>query len=325
MTDRSVSVIIPAYLAEHSLPKTLDSVFAQTHPPHEVFVVNDGSPDGTAAVARSYGNQIIYLHQENQGQGAARNRGLERATGRSIAFLDADDYWLPTFLEKCVGFLAEHPEVVAVSTGLVVKGHKGDEVIRPALLERSVRPRLPFVIRDFFEFWAAHDHVRTGSNVIRREIVEAAGYQRADLRISQDLEYWGYIATFGKWGFVPEPLWVGNSRAASRQIGWFRKYRSRRKLCPTVEQWEERIVPRLNDSAWASFEVVRGRLAAMYAHSMILARRGDEAHKTVLQYGDSLPRSPLTSVLRWGANGGRLRWSCACLLVHVRELQHALC
>lgn len=324
MTDRSVSVIIPAYLAEFSLAQTLHSVFAQTLAPHEVFVINDGSPDGTAAVAQSYGDRIIYLEQENQGQGAARNRGLERATGRFIAFLDADDYWLPRFLESCVAFLMENREAVAVSTGLLLNRTRTKQLVRPSLLERMDAPRLPFVLDDFFAFWAEHDHVRTGSNLIRRHVVELAGHQRADLRISQDLEYWGYIATFGEWGFIPEPLWVGNSRAASKRIGWLRKYRDRRSYCPAVEEWERRIVPRLSPSSIRSFKVVRGRLAGMYAHSMILAGRSEEARRTVVRYGPGLPPNRLTSLLRWGAAGGRFRWSLACLVVHGRELQHAL-
>ncbi|MBM3883621.1 MAG: glycosyltransferase [Verrucomicrobia bacterium] len=205
----SVSVIIPAYLAEHSLPATLDSVWAQTLPAHEVIVINDGSPDRTADVVRRYGDRIIYIEQENAGQGAARNRGLERATGEFVAFLDADDYWRPEFLSRCVAFLRAHPETVAVSTGCILKLRDGRERVLPPCLNGKSNQHAR-VLEKFFRFWAEQDHVRTGSNVIRRSVINQAGFQRADLRMSQDSEYWGYIATHGQWGFIPEPLWVGN-------------------------------------------------------------------------------------------------------------------
>src|SRR5262249_51331256 len=76
-----VSSIIPAYNSAHCLARTIQSSLDQRPPPLEVIVINDGSTDGTAEVARSFGNQIIYLEQENAGQGAARNAGLKVARG----------------------------------------------------------------------------------------------------------------------------------------------------------------------------------------------------------------------------------------------------
>jgi glycosyltransferase involved in cell wall biosynthesis len=88
-----VSVVIPAYNAERFLPETLRSVFEQSTPPDEVIVVDDGSSDGTGAVARSFGATVIAL--SNGGVSAARNAGSRAARGEYIAFLDADDLWTP--------------------------------------------------------------------------------------------------------------------------------------------------------------------------------------------------------------------------------------
>ncbi len=93
-----VTVIVPAYNVATSLDRALESVFSQTVRPARVIVINDGSTDGTANVAASYRDRITYLEQENAGQGAARNAGLELATSEFVTFLDADDYWLPKFL-----------------------------------------------------------------------------------------------------------------------------------------------------------------------------------------------------------------------------------
>lgn len=107
-----MSVIVPAYNAAAYIKDTLDSVFAQTYPSFEIIVVNDGSPD-TAALEElllPYRDRIVYLKQENRGLSGARNTGLRAATGSMVALLDADDIWMPDYLEEQTTFLREHPE-----------------------------------------------------------------------------------------------------------------------------------------------------------------------------------------------------------------------
>ncbi len=314
-----VSVIIPAWNGENSLDLCLNSVLQQTRPAGEVIVINDGSSDGTAETAARFKNRIIYREQANAGQGAARNVGLQIATGEVIAFLDADDYWKPGFLEKCVDFLETSPECVAVNTGLITRMHDGRELIQPESLHRPDSAAEPFVVDDFYPFWAAHDHVRTGSAVIRKNVIDRAGGQRADLRVSQDLEYWGYIATFGKWGYIPEPLWVGNSRSAAIAPGWISKYRKRRRLCPTVESWQKRILPRLTPDQMPWFEIVRGRVAAGYAHNHILGGNPGQARRIVRTYGQAMPENRMTRLLKVGDQMGPPGWWMACRLVVIRE------
>lgn len=317
------SVIIPAHNAESSLAAAVDSVLVQSLPVH-VIVVNDGSTDGTVDVARTYGKRIRLVEQSNSGQGAARNAGLALAQGAYVAFLDADDFWLPKFLECCVAFLEAHPEAVAVSTGIVIRRADNTEQVLPVrILDEPDRIVSPLVLEDFYRFWADEDHVRTGAVLIRRSVIDQAGPQRADLRISQDLEYWGYLATFGKWGFIPEPLWVGNSQvvAASK---WLVRYRDRRRLCPTVEAWQQRILPRLSRGQEASFKVIRGRVAANYAQSKILGRAASDAFFIVKTYGSEMPKNTMTEVMIWGARYGRIGWQIACGLVRAKELAKAL-
>jgi glycosyltransferase involved in cell wall biosynthesis len=319
-SDNSVSVIIPAHNAEHCLRHAVDSACNQQWPAREIIVINDGSTDATDAVAKSYGDRIVYMEQENLGQGAARNAGLAIAKGTFIAFLDADDYWKPEFLKTCVQFLLAHEETIAVSTGLITRMFDGSQIVHPAdLCGDGAAVREPFVIDRFFELWARYDHIRTGSNIIRRSVVEKAGFQRADLRIAQDLEYWGYLATFGKWGYIPQPLWVGNSRRAARNKGWLRKYRGRRRLCPDVEQWESRIVPRLLPEQREAFEIVRGRVALIFAQNKILGGARAAARDIVHKYGPAMPACSLARVLRLGHKGRRIGWELACGLVLCRE------
>lgn len=314
-----VTVIIPTYNSGSSLPLSMNSAFRQTYPPLEIIVVDDGSEDNTQELVRRYRGQVRYVRQENQGQGAARNKGLAIAKGDYIAFLDADDYWKPEFLENCLEFLGHHEGVVAVSTALIIKNHKGEEEIAPRYVVDGKHSRKPFVIEKFFKFWGEYDHVRTGSNVIRKTVIDEAGFQRADLRVSQDLEYWGYIATFGKWGFIPKPLWVGNSRAAARKQGWLEKYQQRRRLCPTVESWEERIVPRLTHDERFPFSVIRGRVAAGYMHNKLLAGESKEALEIFRKYGKAMPRNKLIRLVSLAEKAGRIGWAAAVLVIKWKE------
>jgi glycosyltransferase involved in cell wall biosynthesis len=323
MKSDSVSVIIPAYNCESSLRSCLESVFSQELLPEQVFVINDGSTDSTAEIVKDYFNRIIYLEQENQGQGAARNKGLVLSRGEFVAFLDADDYWLKGFLKSCVQFLKNNKDIIAVSTGLIIKSENGKQHIHSSFNSIQKAFQKPIIIDNFFQFWADYDHVRTGSTVIRKSIVDKAGLQREDLRISQDLEYWGYIATFGKWGFIPEPLWVGNSRLIAKR-SWLEKYKKRRSLCPSVEAWEKRIVQRLKDEDISGFEIVRGRVAAYYAHNKILAGRYDEAYEIIKNYGRTMPKNKLTMIFKVGTIFGNYSWKLVCIIVLLKEKLKAI-
>ena len=138
------------------------------------------------------------------------------AKGDFIAFLDADDFWLPDFLKKTSEFLFYHPEAIAVLTGWIKILDKRKKILVPPLMvSLKARELKPNIINNFFDFWAVEGHVQTGAILIRREAIQLVGLQREDLRNSQDLEYWAMIATFGSWGFIPEPLYVNNSRLAS--------------------------------------------------------------------------------------------------------------
>lgn len=286
--------------------------------------MDDGSTDGSLEIARKFGSTIAIYTQQNAGPAAARNRGMLAARGAFIAFLDSDDYWLPTFLSRSVEFLDEHPQTVAVSVGLRVHRLGNEDLILPKLEENPViGHRKPLVLENFFDFWGDYDHLRTGSIVFRRRLFEEAGGQRGDLWNGEDLEYWGYLATFGCWGFIPEALWVGDSARAAAKIGWIRRNRRRRRLCPTIEGWEQRIVPRLQDREWPGFKRVRGRVAANFAQSHILVGRRDIARQIVRNYSEEMPQNWLTSLLTAGEKLGSCGWTIVCWILCSREYQKA--
>lgn len=106
-----LSVIIPAFNAEETIGDALQSVQDQTFAPYEVIVVDDGSEDRTLEVASNYEElPLLLLHQENEGLGSARNRGMEAASGDAWVFLDADDAWLPQKLAAAAAALEAYPQ-----------------------------------------------------------------------------------------------------------------------------------------------------------------------------------------------------------------------
>jgi glycosyltransferase involved in cell wall biosynthesis len=104
-----ISVIIPTYNRAQTLPRALDSVFAQSLPADEILVIDDGSDDETRSLIESRYPQCRYIHQPNQGVSSARNRGIQAARGEWIALLDSDDAWLPHKLARQLRELRDNP------------------------------------------------------------------------------------------------------------------------------------------------------------------------------------------------------------------------
>ncbi len=115
----SVSVIIPTYNSAEFLSDAIDSALAQTYGDMEIIVINDGSTDDTRDVLEKYAGHIIYLEQKNGGPAKARNKGIGFAKGEYIAFLDADDIWLPSKLEEQMSTLASHPDAALVYSRMI--------------------------------------------------------------------------------------------------------------------------------------------------------------------------------------------------------------
>ncbi len=120
MSNDLVSVIMPAYNAEKYIPEAIESVIGQTYPGWELIVVDDGSTDNTAGIISQYAardNRIRYIQQPHGKQAKARNNALMHARGELIAFLDADDIWMPDKLEVQTEIMNRHPFDLTFSDG----------------------------------------------------------------------------------------------------------------------------------------------------------------------------------------------------------------
>jgi glycosyltransferase involved in cell wall biosynthesis len=116
-----ISIVVPVYNKARSVERSLASIAAQTHRDFEVIVVDDGSTDGSSDVVAAFPDpRFRVVRQANAGPGAARNHGLSLAKGEVVAFLDADDEWMPEYLERNLAALqAAGPSVAAVASGFV--------------------------------------------------------------------------------------------------------------------------------------------------------------------------------------------------------------
>jgi len=206
-----VSVVIPAYNAAPFVGAALDSVLAQTEPVGEVLVVDDGSTDETAALVESYGPQVRLIRQANAGVSAARNRGIREARGDWVAFLDADDTWLPGKVAAQTAALRAAPERAMCYSAFQVV----DEALRPLRIEWSDR-RGP----------ALEDLLLRGNVVgsvctvmARRDLLAGLGGFDPALSYCADWDLWVRMAARTEFLYLPEPLVTYRQHAAMMSRG----------------------------------------------------------------------------------------------------------
>ena len=188
-----VSVVIPAFAAAAYIRQTLDSVFAQKYPRFEVIVVNDGSPDTEqleAAIA-GYGNRVVYLKQENRGPSAARNAGILQAQGEFIAFLDSDDLWFDSYLQRQVEALQEGPGYDFVYSDALLL--RDDAPSGQTFMQRSPS-RGPVT---FDSLLALECVVISSGTVVRRDAIVNAGLFDERFWHCEDFDLWLRIAFGG--------------------------------------------------------------------------------------------------------------------------------
>jgi glycosyltransferase involved in cell wall biosynthesis len=177
----SISVIIPVYNGERYLGEVIESVLAQSRPPTEILIVDDGSTDSSLAVAQRYTPQARCHSLPHGGPGAARNQGVRLAQGDYLAFVDADDLWLPDKLANQLAYLQTHPETDMVF-GQV------EQFISPELApdQRPALPAQPIM---------AGLHV--GAMLIRRRSFAAVGPFATDWTIGEFIDWYGRAQTLG--------------------------------------------------------------------------------------------------------------------------------
>lgn len=203
MSQPLVSVIIPNYNYARFLPQAVDSVLQQTYSRVEVIVVDDGSQDDSAAVLAAYGDRIRFFRQENSGVTVARNRGAFAAAGEYLAFLDADDYWLPTKLERQMELYRRDPELGLTHCGVE---EFDNEVRQGCLPARRLDGMEGWVARELLLFERAVILGGGSGLIMPRALFEEVGGFDQRLSTSADWELFYRLALRRRVGFVAEPL-----------------------------------------------------------------------------------------------------------------------
>ncbi len=232
-----VSVIIPAYNSAKHIDECLQSVFNQTYSRTEIVVVDDGSVDSTREVLAPYiwQGKIKYLYQANQGPAAARNLALRNSIGEFVAFVDADDVWLPQKLEKQIAILTNNEEV-----GMVYSDSEwfGEEGGRRKEISYENRKAEYFRRGRIYNALLGFNFIPTMSVVVRRSILKKTGLFLEEIRVhrfsfGEDLELWLRIARICNVEFTPEKLVkrrihpaqiTANKRAGYRQLCFLYRY-----------------------------------------------------------------------------------------------------
>jgi len=192
-----VSVIIPTYNYAHFLPEAIQSVLAQTFQDFELFVVDDGSTDNTREVVAGFGRRVNYIYQKNKGYSAARNVGIRLSQGEVVAFLDADDTWLPEKLEVQVAYLDNHPEVGIVYSHFLVVDRDGNVLPQP---ERTHYSGM------IFERLLLGNFIGMPTVAVRRECFAGIGPFDESLRTTADWELWLRLTRKNRVGYMDQPL-----------------------------------------------------------------------------------------------------------------------
>src|SRR5262245_61752725 len=194
----AVSVAIPAYNAARYLAEAIDSVLAQTFTDLEIVVVDDGSTDDTPEVLQQYKPPVRWIRQLNLGLSGARNRGVLESRAPLVAFLDADDVWVPTKLEQQVRELSGRPEFGVAYSAFI----EGSADLKP--IGVTSRGRTGVILPDLL---TRGNIVGTPSTVVCRRFLfdQRGGF---DPRLSQchDWDMWIRLATVAKFLYLTEPL-----------------------------------------------------------------------------------------------------------------------
>lgn len=199
-----ITIVIPLYNKADTIQRAIDSVLLQSETDFELIVVNNGSSDGGEKVAEGVTDpRVRVVHQDNRGVSAARNRGIEEARGEWVAFLDADDEWMPTFLATMKGLRCKYPDCAVCATAY---RRCDDSGAMSDIRLSSIPDRRDFVMDNYFEVAATSDPPFCSISVMAsRKALQEVGCFPEGVYQGEDLLTWARLATRNKIAYCVEP------------------------------------------------------------------------------------------------------------------------
>ena len=259
----TISVVIPNYNRADLIGETLANVLGQTRPPDEVIVVDDGSTDDSARVIEGFGKRVTLIRQKNAGPGAARNRGLEAATGELIQFMDSDDLWSLNKLQAQERALSESGAGFAYSPWLQARLEGGQARHADPMIQQQPLPPSRLPMAWYLRGWV----IVFQCCLFRRSLLDVAGPYREELMPSEDSELLFRILKSGALPVhVPEALTLYRLHGGE-QIS--RGGMTRQRRARDWARYVDVVADQLADTAgltdadrrhwrWRQFEAVRG-------------------------------------------------------------------
>ncbi len=295
-----VSVIIPAYNAEHFVAETIRSVLAQTYSNYEVIAVDDGSTDNTLEVLRRHEPQIKVLTKSNGGPASARNLAIKNSVGEYIAFLDSDDLWIEDKLREQVAFLDKNPELgLLYSEALMFTEEAG---------EKKIQMKFGYTDNPTFCKLVYGNFIPNLTAVIRRACIDRIGFlnESKALIAVEDYEYWLKIARVFPIAGIPRPLAYYRIREGNL-MGDGSDIDKGVNLALAAIREVEKSYPEM----WEECGIDRSLLfARMYIRAGFAWKQKGAWKECLLRYVKALRSSRNPKVLRWIAAATLLkRWS----------------
>lgn len=214
-----VSIVIPTYNRAHTLQRAVDSVLIQTYHNSEIVLVDDGSTDGTKELIENQYKNVRYFYIPHSGVSKARNKGIEKAKGSWISFLDSDDYWLPEKLSSQLSFLKMNPEYkICHADEIWIKNGK-----------RINQGKKHHKFTGWFFSPSLHMCLISPSSVIiHTSVFDEIGVFDEDFKYGEDYELWLRITARYPVGYIDKKLVVktgGHEDQLSQKIDGIEKYR----------------------------------------------------------------------------------------------------
>lgn len=208
-----ISVVIPLYNKKETILRAIRSILAQTSLPEEIVVVNDGSTDGSEQLVTKLNHPLVRLvNQSNAGVSAARNKGIAEAKSEWIAFLDADDEWLPCFLERIKDLYSKYPVAKTFATAYFLQYPDG---LQRKVILHKLRFAESGLFDNYFEV-ATHSEppIHSSSVVIDKELLIRLGSFPIGIRSGEDLLTWARLAVNSVIAYSREALSLFSQNAA---------------------------------------------------------------------------------------------------------------
>ncbi len=318
VSEPGISVVVPSFNRAHLVGATVDAILAQTLPPLEVLIIDDGSTDDTEAVCARFRPPVRYIKQANTGLSGARNRGIHEARGNWIALCDSDDVWHPRKLEIQMAALRAFPQVrwcltgfelidpdgrpVAAAAGpwtrvfevLAATGRGPEEHLGRCLTRAELRlAGAAHVVfqGDAFQLFFEGNVALPSSALVARSLIQEIGSFDPALRVAEETEFFHRAA-------AASPLLVVMDALVQYRVGHASIVSSgdptqlARNALVSLERAKS-LRPHLSDAAWKAYHWGRRRLWLKLAYARLTLLDPDGARATLRQaWRSDHPRSP---------------------------------